>query len=45
MFDINQEHPEYVARKGVWKKYRDLYSGGEQIKIRAQDYLDRKSVV
>ena len=42
MFDINQEHPEYVARKGVWKKYRDLYSGGEQIKIRAQDYLIRR---
>ena len=29
--DIDREHPEYKTRKGVlWRKYRDLYAGGEQ---------------
>jgi len=42
MFDIDQEHPEYAAKKGVWKQYRDLYVGGEQLKTRAQDYLIRR---
>src|ERR1700682_4343696 len=42
MFDIDQEHPEYAANKGVWKKYRDLYVGGEQFKTRAQEYLIRR---
>ncbi len=42
MFDIDREHPEYVARKRTWKKYRDLYVGGEQLQINAQDYLIRR---
>jgi hypothetical protein len=39
---INVEHPEYVARKHVWKMYRDLYAGGEQIKQNASEYLVRR---
>ncbi|HEY7338463.1 MAG TPA: hypothetical protein VH639_26490 [Bryobacteraceae bacterium] len=42
MFDIDLEHPDYVARKAVWKRYRDLYTGGEQFRINAQDYLIRR---
>jgi len=36
------EHPEYVARKATWKKYRDLYVGGEQFKVNASEYLIRR---
>jgi hypothetical protein len=39
---IDQEHPEYVARKAMWKKYRDLYAGGEQLKDNASLYLTRR---
>jgi hypothetical protein len=39
---INREHPEYAARKAMWKKYRDLYTGGEQLRERATDYLARR---
>ena len=42
MFDIDREHPEYIARKRVWKKYRDLYVGGEQFRNCAQEYLVRR---
>jgi hypothetical protein len=41
-FDIDQEHPEYVARKAAWRKYRDLYAGGEQFKANAAEYLIRR---
>ncbi len=41
-FDIDQEHPEYVARKCAWRKYRDLYAGGEQFKANAAEYLIRR---
>ena len=43
MDNINREHPEYVAKKAMWKKYRDLYSGGEQLREQASDYLVRRS--
>src|SRR5712672_2119695 len=43
MDNINREHPEYVAKKAMWKKYRDLYSGGEQIREQASDYLVRRN--
>src|SRR5713101_4706102 len=43
MENINREHPEYVARKAMWKKYRDLYSGGEQIREQASEYLVRRN--
>src|SRR5260370_13113120 len=38
-FDINQEHPEYAARRATWRQYRDLYAGGEQFKANADQYL------
>jgi len=39
MFDINREHPEYKSKKTMWRRYRDLYTGGEQLKANAIDYL------
>ena len=42
VFDIDREHPEYTVRKAVWRQYRDLYVGGEQLKINAQNYLIRR---
>ena len=39
MFDIDQEHPEYVAKKAAWRRYRDLYAGGEQFRVNAAEYL------
>ena len=41
-FDINHEHPEYAARRIVWRQYRDLYAGGEQFKANADQYLVRR---
>ena len=35
MENINREHPEYVTKKAMWKKYRDLYTGGERIRGQA----------
>ncbi|HUD99065.1 MAG TPA: hypothetical protein VMR62_05785, partial [Bryobacteraceae bacterium] len=40
--NIDREHPEYVAKKVMWKKYRDLYAGGEQIREQAFEYLVRR---
>ena len=37
--DINREHPEYVAQRPIWKKYKDMYVGGEQFKANANEYL------
>lgn len=42
MQNINVEHPEYIARTAMYRKYRDLYAGGEQIRANASDYLDRR---
>jgi hypothetical protein len=42
MVNIDREHPEYAAKKGMWKKYRDLYAGGEQIRENAFEYLLRR---
>ena len=39
MWNIDREHPEYVANRAMWKKYRDLYAGGEQIYRNASEYL------
>ncbi|MEZ5353038.1 MAG: hypothetical protein R2762_10415 [Bryobacteraceae bacterium] len=39
---INTEHPEYMGRKGLLKRYRDLYVGGEQLRVNAGDYLTRR---
>src|ERR1700761_8713757 len=43
MDTINREHPEYVARKGVWRQYSDLYTGGEQLRANASLYLVRRN--
>ncbi len=40
--EIDREHPEYAARKGMWRMYRDLYAGGEQLKGNATEYLLRR---
>jgi hypothetical protein len=42
MFDIDREHPEYKLRKQVWRQYRDLYAGGEHLRLNAQHYLVRR---
>jgi hypothetical protein len=42
MENINREHPEYIARKAMWKQYRDLYAGGERLRASAADYLVRR---
>lgn len=39
---IDSEHPEYRAKRGLWKKYRDLYVGGEQMRANAGEYLIRR---
>jgi hypothetical protein len=39
MIDIDREHPEYLGLKHVWRRYRDLYIGGERLKLHAQEYL------
>jgi hypothetical protein len=40
--DITQEHPEYAAKRAMWRQYRDLYAGGEQFITRADQYLVRR---
>ena len=42
METINREHPEYVARKAIWRQYKDLYTGGEQLRSNASLYLVRR---
>lgn len=42
MVNIDREHPEYKTRKGMWRMYRDLYAGGEQLKANAGEYLLRR---
>lgn len=42
MVNIDQEHPDYKLRKGMWRTYRDLYAGGEQLKANAHLYLTRR---
>jgi hypothetical protein len=42
MQNINREHPEYIARKAMWKQYQDLYAGGEQLRSNASEYLVRR---
>jgi hypothetical protein len=42
VFDINREHPDYVVRRTMWRRYRDLYLGGEHFRLNVQDYLVRR---
>ena len=39
---IEQEHPEYVRSERVWRRYRDLYAGGERFRNNAHEYLVRR---
>ena len=36
---IENEHPGFVAKREMWRRYSDLYAGGEQLRQRAADYL------
>ena len=40
--DITHEHPEYAAKRGMWRRYRDLYAGGAQFIASADQYLVRR---
>jgi hypothetical protein len=40
--DITREHPEYAAKRAMWRQYRDLYAGGAQFIANAQEYLVRR---
>ena len=42
MWNIDREHPEYVANRAMWNKYKDLYAGGEQLYRNASEYLIRR---
>jgi hypothetical protein len=42
MQNINREHPDYSTRKAMWKQYKDLYSGGERLRMDASEYLVRR---
>lgn len=42
MTNINTEHPDYVSKKAMWRRYRDLYVGGEQLKAHAAEYLSQR---
>ena len=43
MQTINREHPEYVARKAMWRQYHDLYAGGERFRLNASEHLVRRN--
>ncbi|MBI3679016.1 MAG: hypothetical protein HY235_01190 [Acidobacteria bacterium] len=40
--DITREHPEFVRRQRTLSKYRDLYAGGEQLRVRGREYLEMR---
>lgn len=40
---IENEHPEFVAKREMWRRYSDLYAGGEQIRRRATEYLIQRN--
>lgn len=40
--EITREHPEYAAKRGMWRQYRDLYAGGAQFIANAHQYLVRR---
>jgi len=39
---ITQEHPDYVSRARMWRRYRDIYAGGEEFRKNAAEYLVRR---
>lgn len=42
MTEIDREHSEYRRHKLMWRMYRDLYTGGQEFKVRAAEYLLRR---
>jgi len=39
---IQQEHPDYTSKAKMWRRYRNLYAGGEQFRQNASEYLVRR---
>ncbi len=39
---LEQEHPDYAERSRMWRRYRDLYAGGERFRLNAGEYLVRR---
>ncbi|HEY4086138.1 MAG TPA: hypothetical protein VGM43_09385, partial [Bryobacteraceae bacterium] len=39
---IAREHPDFARSAGMWRRYRDLYGGGEQFRLNAAEYLVRR---
>ena len=35
MIEIDHEHREYRQSVGMWRRYRDLYAGGELLRAHA----------
>jgi hypothetical protein len=42
MIEIDREHPEYRRNRHTLQMYRDLYTGGQQFKHKAAEYLLRR---
>jgi hypothetical protein len=42
MIDIDREHTDYKREEHTLRTYRDLYTGGEELKKRAAEYLLRR---
>lgn len=36
---IDQEHVDYRSKHEIWKRYQDLYTGGETFKLNSGNYL------
>jgi len=39
---IEQEHPDYSEKARMWRRYRDIYAGGEHFRRNAAEYLVRR---
>ena len=39
---LDRQHPEYAANLEAWQRCRDFYSGGEQFRRRAHNYLVKR---
>lgn len=42
MIQIDLEHPEFKRQLWMWRTYRDLYVGGHQFKLHAEEHLLRR---
>ena len=36
---IENDHPAFAEKREMWRRYSDLYAGGEQLRKRAAEYL------